>query len=64
MHPIRFTGWQVVALVVCCVSPFWFLAADWDDGSEMKATVFGAAICGVAVAVIRSVRGHDVPRDP
>lgn len=56
---IRFTGWQVVALVACCVSPFWFLASDWKDGSEVQSTVLGAAICGVVVAIIRSVHGND-----
>lgn len=57
MAPIRFTGWQVVALVGCCISPFWFLASDWTDGSEVKATVLGAAIGGVVLAIIHGVRG-------
>lgn len=51
-----FTGWQVVAMVAAGVSPFWFLASNLTDGSEVKATVLGAAIVGVIVAVIRTVR--------
>lgn len=57
MAPFRFTGWQVVALVACCVSPFWFLASDPTDGSELKATAWGAAIAGVVVAILRSAKG-------
>ncbi len=53
-----FTGWQVVAFVFAGVSPFWFLASNLKDGSEAKATLLGAAIVGVIVGIIRTVRGR------
>ena len=59
MTPLRLTGWQVVSLAACFVSPFWFLASDWRDGSEFRATVLGAALAGGMVAILRIARGGD-----
>ena len=44
------TTLQLMIVGVIMVSPFWFFASDLKDLSEMKSTLIGGAMSGVALA--------------
>lgn len=52
---MKFSGWQVVTIVAVCVSPFWLLASNWSDMSELKASATGGVFAAFIAAVIKLI---------